>query len=112
MLGAESRWGGQNDDVDSGIDDLFIGVKSCKGRFGCHLKLVSSAGLEDTAAKFDTIFKKVTDGRQRNVFVGTHRLSGCPTSPPTDTNQANFDDFVVFGTPNHLRGGQKGSSSK
>ena len=109
VLGAEAGRGCEDDEVDSGVDDLLIGIESYEAALRGAFDLFCE-GLDGFHASFDTFSECVTDGPEDGVWISAEGLVDGAISTTATADEADFDlvgDVLRFGDVGKA-GGERG----
>ena len=112
MLWAEAWRCGENDEVDTGIDDLLEGVEASELTFRGNLSAVAVVRgvFESVFARF---LKGITDGPEDGVFVSIEGLCERTGAASTSADETDFDGVVVTALcSDNVRESDKGGGSE
>ena len=99
MLRAETRRGGENDEVDSGVDDLLIGVEADEATLGGTLDLLTEA-LDGLHGSRDTFSEGISDGPEDGIRISGESLGDGTISTTATADEADLNfvgDVLCFG---------------
>lgn len=93
VLGAEARRSGKQDEIDSGIDDILVSIKTDEATLGGALHLFSET-LGGADGVFHSGTKGVTHGPKDDIWVSGQGLGDRTVTPTTTTDETDFDRCV------------------
>ena len=89
------RRAGDQDNIDSTVNQLFVGVKTDETMIVVDRHLVRLHFFQPLAAILEPIGKDVCHGHQMHVLAGIHRIVSRSAATSSATDQPDFDHIAA-----------------
>ena len=96
---AEAGRGGEQHDIDAGVDELLVGIKADETAVGRDVDLIwRGSGFLDTGeAALEAVWERVGHGDEDGALVGGECLGGGAGSAAAAADEANFETVTASG---------------
>lgn len=93
--GAEAGRGGEEDDIDTGIDDALVGVEADEAVFGADIDAMGAGFAGDAGeGSLDGAIEDITDGEQLGIGIGLEGLGGGAGAATAAADEADLEDVT------------------